>query len=87
MLDSMDKTLLRMKTIDFYETQSVYHSNLTLYGEGGKLGMEKCEKSGIRSKNFATNVACGGGYIIGEYREGTFLNIKGCSPETCVAMP
>ena len=55
MLDSVDKTLLLVKTIDFYETPSVYHSNTTLYGGGGKLGMEKCEKSAIRSSNFGND--------------------------------
>ena len=37
MLDSASRTLLRVKTIDFYETPSVYHSNTSLYGGGGKL--------------------------------------------------
>ena len=55
MLDSVDKMLLRVKTIEFYETPSVYHSNTTLYGGGGKLGMEKCEKSAIRSNNFGND--------------------------------
>ena len=55
MLDFVDKTLLRVKTIEFYEMPSVYHSNTTLYGGGGKLGMEKCEKSAIRSNNFGND--------------------------------
>ena len=45
MLNSIDKTLLRIKPIDFYETPSVYNSNTTVYGGEGKLGIEKCEKS------------------------------------------
>ena len=55
MLNSIDKTLLRVKPIDFYETPSVYDSNTTLYGGGGKLGIEKCEKSAIRSNNFGND--------------------------------
>ena len=55
MLDSVDKMLLRVKTIESYETPSVYQSNTTLYGGGGKLGMEKCEKSAIRSNNFGND--------------------------------
>ena len=63
MLDSVDKMLLRVKSIEFYETPSVYHSNTTLYGGGGgELGIENCEKSAIRSNNFGndcrTNVKC-----------------------------
>ena len=52
MLDSVDKTFLRVRAIDVYETPSVYHSNTTLYRRRGELGTEKCEKSAIRSKNF-----------------------------------
>ena len=55
MLNSIDKALLRVKPIDFYETPSVYDSNTTLYGGGGKLGIEKCEKSAIRSNNFGND--------------------------------
>ena len=56
MLNSIDKTLLRVKPINFYETPSVYDSNTTLYGGGGKLGIEKCEKSALRSTILATIV-------------------------------
>ena len=55
MFDSVDKMLLRVKTIEFYETPSVYHCSTTLYGGGGKLGIEKCEKSAIRSNNFGND--------------------------------
>ena len=55
MLNSIDKKLLRVKAIDFYETPSVYDSNTTLYGGGGTLGIEKCEKSAIRSNNFGND--------------------------------
>ena len=55
MLDSVDKMLLRVKTIEFYETPSVYHCSTTLCGGGGKLGIEKCEKSAIRSNNFGND--------------------------------
>ena len=51
MLDFVDKILLCVKTTELYETPGVYHSNTTLYGGGGKLGMEKCEKSASRSNN------------------------------------
>ena len=55
MLESVDKMLLRVKTIEFYEMPSLYHSNTTLHGGGGKLGLEKCEKSAIRSNNFGND--------------------------------
>ena len=55
MLDFVDKMSLHVKTIDFYEMPSVYHSNTTVYGGGGKLGMEKCEKSALRSNNFGND--------------------------------
>ena len=62
MLDSVDDKLLRVKTVNFYETLSIYHSNITLYGGGGKLGMEKCEKSAIRSNNFGNDCRLATGY-------------------------
>ena len=75
MLDSVDKMLLSVKTIEFYETPSVYHSNTTLYGGGGgELGIEKCEKSAIRSNNFGndcSNIAIDVTYYILMYAAGS----------------
>ena len=59
MLESVDKTLLHTKMIDFYKIPSIYHSNTTLYGGGGKLGKEKCEKSAIHSNNFGSHCSTG----------------------------
>ena len=63
MLNSIDKTLLRVTPIDFYEKPSVYDSNTTLYGGGGKLGIEKCEKSAIRSNNYGNDCIYTIGYF------------------------
>ena len=63
MLDSVDKMLPSVNTIEFYEMPSVYHSNTTLYGGGGKLGMDKCEKSAIRSNNFGNDCICNKGRL------------------------
>ena len=57
MLDLVDKTLLRVKTIEFHKTPSIYNSNTTLYGGRGKLGMEKSENLEFIPTILATIVA------------------------------